>query len=153
MRARLTATNGSGEFTHKRATERFHAALASLAEILVFVALGLTIELADVLHWKVGGYALILAVFLGFVARPIVIVPLLMLADLRWGERLFVAWAGLKGAVPILLAAFAVISHVDQAGRIYEIVFVVVVFSVVVEGSLVPAVARRLGVEIRAEGT
>lgn len=143
---------GSGEFTHKRATERFHAALASLAEILVFVALGLTIELADVLHWKVGGYALILAVFLGFVARPIVIVPLLMLADLRWGERLFVAWAGLKGAVPILLAAFAVISHVDQAGRIYEIVFVVVVFSVVVEGSLVPAVARRLGVEIRAEG-
>ena len=53
-------------------------------------------------------------------------------------------WSGLKGAVPILLAALAVIGGVDDSGEIYEIVFVVVLFSVLVQGSLVPAVAERL---------
>jgi cell volume regulation protein A len=141
---------GGADFTAKRDTERFHAALASLAEIVVFVALGLTVDLADLGHFRVGGYGLLLAVFLGFVARPAVILPLLAPAHLRAGERLFVAWAGLKGAVPILLAAFAVLAKVDEAARIYLIVFVVVIFSVVVQGSLVPAVAARLGVRMVA---
>jgi cell volume regulation protein A len=139
---------GDADFTAKRDTERFHAALASLAEIVVFGALGVTVDLADLGNFRVGGYGLLLAVFLGFVARPAVILPLLAPAHLRWGERLFVAWAGLKGAVPILLAAFAVLETVDEAGRIYLIVFVVVIFSVVVQGSLVPAVASRLGVSM-----
>ena len=52
------------------------------------------------------------------------------------GERVFIAWAGLKGAVPILLAAFAVVASVSEAPRIYLIVFVVVIFSVVGQGSL-----------------
>ena len=141
---------GDADFTAKRDTERFHAALASLAEIVVFVALGLTVDLADLDRFKVGGYGLLLAVFLGFAARPAVILPLLAPADLRWGERLFVAWAGLKGAVPILLAAFAVLEQVDEAQRIYLIVFVVVVFSVAVQGSLVPWVGSRLGVRMVA---
>jgi cell volume regulation protein A len=139
---------GSRDFTHKRETERFHGALASLAEIVVFVALGLTVDLTDIGTWKVGGYALLLALFLAFVARPVVVLALLAPADLRRGERLFIAWAGLKGAVPILLAAFAVVAAVDQANRIYLIVFVVVIFSVVVQGSLIELVARRLGVPI-----
>jgi cell volume regulation protein A len=141
---------GGADFTAKRATERFHAALASLAEIVVFVALGLTVDLADLDSFRIGGYGLLLAVFLGFAARPAVILPLLAPAHLRWGERLFVAWAGLKGAVPILLAAFALLENVDEAKRIYLIVFVVVIFSVVVQGSLVPAVAARLGVRMVA---
>jgi len=141
---------GGADFTAKRDTERFHAALASLAEIVVFVALGLTVDLADLGNFHVGGYGLLLAVFLGLVTRPAVILPLLAPAHLRWGERLFVAWAGLKGAVPILLAAFAVLEKVDEARRIYLLVFVVVIFSVVVQGSLVPAVAARLGVRMVA---
>ncbi len=141
---------GGADLTAKRATERFLAALASLAEIVVFVALGLTVDLADLGNSHVGGYGLLLAVFLGFAARPAVILPLLAPAHLRWGERLFVAWAGLKGAVPILLAAFAVLEKVDEARRIYLLVFVVVIFSVVVQGSLVPAVAARLGVRMVA---
>ena len=141
---------GGADFTAKRATERFHAALASLAEIVVFVALGLTVDLADLDSFRIGGYGLLLAVFLGFAARPAVILTLLAPAHLRWGERLFVAWAGLKGAVPILLAAFALLENVDEAKRIYLIVFVVVIFSVVVQGSLVPAVAARLGVRMVA---
>jgi cell volume regulation protein A len=88
----------------------------------------------------------VLAVLLGFVVRPLVVTPLLLPAKLSHGERLFVTWAGLKGAVPILLASLAVVAGTDQAPEIYGIVFVVVLFSVVVQGSLVPTVAARLGV-------
>jgi cell volume regulation protein A len=63
------------------------------------------------------------------------------------GERLFVIWGGLKGAVPILLAAYALAAHVRGGERIYETVFVVVLASVVLQGSTIPYVARRLGVE------
>jgi cell volume regulation protein A len=73
---------------------------------------------------------------------------LLLPVRLRHGERLFVMWSGLKGAVPILLAALALIGGVDDGRAIYEIVFVVVLFSVLVQGTFVPAVARRLGVPI-----
>jgi cell volume regulation protein A len=139
---------GSADFVAKRETERFHAALANLAEIVVFVALGLTVTLADVWRWNVGGYALVLAVVLALVARPAVVLALLAPARLRWEERVFVAWAGLKGAVPILLAAFAVLAGVRDAERIYLMVFVVVMFSVVIQGSLIATVARRLGIPI-----
>jgi cell volume regulation protein A len=139
---------GDRDFAEREETERFHAGLSSLAEIVVFVALGLMIDLGSLLHGDTGGDGLILALVLAFVARPLVVLPLLRLADFRWGERLFVTWAGLKGAVPILLAAFVVVADVEGAERIYAIVFVVVMFSVVVQGSLVPTVAGRLGVEM-----
>jgi potassium/hydrogen antiporter len=61
-------------------------------------------------------------------------------------ERLFVIWSGLKGAVPILLAALALIEGVEDGAAIYEIVFVVVLFSVLVQGTFVPAAASRLGI-------
>ena len=63
-------------------------------------------------------------------------------------ERNFVLFAGLKGAVPILLGSFLVAAHVPGAERLYGIIAVVVVFSVVVQGSLVPAVARLLRVPV-----
>ena len=73
--------------------------------------------------------------------RPLVVGPLLLPVRLDWGERLFVVWSGLKGAVPILLAALALIGGVDDGQQIYGIVFVVVLFSVLVQGTLVPFVA------------
>jgi cell volume regulation protein A len=139
---------GRANLTAKHESERFHAALASLAEIVVFVALGLTIDVTDLAHVDVGGYGLLLAVILAAVARPAVVLPILAPSDLQWGERLFIAWAGLKGAVPILLAAFAVLGQIEDADRLYLIVFVVVIFSVAVQGTAVPAVAARLGVQM-----
>jgi len=64
-------------------------------------------------------------------------------------EKIFVMWGGLKGAVPILLAAFALRAGVGHAQAIYEIVFVVVLASVVVQGGTIPSVAGRLGIEMR----
>jgi cell volume regulation protein A len=112
------------------------------------VALGLTIDLTSLgARTWIDGFVLVL--LLAFVARPLVVGLLLVPARLRLGERLFVMWSGLKGAVPIFLAAFAILAQVDDAAKIYGIVFVVVLFSVLVQGSSVPLVARACGVPIR----
>jgi cell volume regulation protein A len=132
----------------KAEIEVFQEALSTLAEVVVFVALGLTISLGALgpARWAEG---LAVAAFLALVARPVIVGALLAPARLRTGERLFVMWGGLKGAVPILLAAFAVGEHVNGSTRLYEIVFVVVLASVVVQGGTIPLAARRFGVEMR----
>jgi cell volume regulation protein A len=139
---------GDAEFPRRIEVRHFHSALADLGELAVFVALGLTINLGFILSGALWWQGLVLAVLLGFVVRPLVVTPLLLPSQLSRGERLFVTWAGLKGAVPILLASLAVVGGADQAPEIYGIVFVVVLFSVVVQGTLVPIVAGRLGVSM-----
>jgi cell volume regulation protein A len=92
---------------------------------------------------------LLIALLLTFVIRPAVVVALLAPVRLARGEKLFVAWAGLRGAVPILLAAFALLEGAPDARRIYGLVFVVVMFSVVVQGTLVQTIARLTGVPMQ----
>jgi cell volume regulation protein A len=134
---------------YKAEIERFHTSLASLAEIVVFVALGLTIDITELAEENVWLDGLLLAILLALVARPVVVWPLVLLTRLRRSERLLVMWGGLKGAVPILLASLALLEGVDEAGRIYDIVFVVVAFSVIVQGTSIPWVAGRLGIPMR----
>jgi cell volume regulation protein A len=126
----------------------FSNPLASLAEIAVFVALGLTVALTSLSGrtWVEGA---VLTLALAVVARPVTIMVVLAGARFTWAERAFMAWSGLKGAVPILLAAFAVLEHVNGAKRIYNVVFVVVLLSVICQGTFVGHVARRLGVSVR----
>ena len=130
--------------------ESFHSSLAGLAEIGAFVALGLSIgaygDLGDADVWVQG---LVLAALLAFVARPLAVWPLLQLARLTGGERVFIVWAGLKGAVPILLGALALLGGVEDASKLYGIVFVVVLFSVVVQGGSLAYVAKRTRVVFR----
>jgi potassium/hydrogen antiporter len=133
---------------YKGEIERFHNALASLGEIVVFVALGLTITFDELEASNVSD-GLLIALILAFVARPLAAGALLVPFRLRWGERLFVMWGGLRGAVPILLAAFVLLAGIDDGQRIYEIVFVVVAFSVIVQGSTIPFVAAKLRIRMR----
>jgi cell volume regulation protein A len=142
---------GGMRVPYKAEIERFHLALASFAELAVFVALGLTlrVDAIDPRDWVAG---LALFVVLALVIRPLVVVALSIGTSLSRAERAFIAWCGLKGAVPILLAAFAVVSRVPDAERIYAIVFIVVFASVAVQGTLVPYVAHRLHIAIRVRG-
>ncbi|HEX3290927.1 MAG TPA: cation:proton antiporter [Gaiella sp.] len=128
----------------------FNSALSDLGELAVFVALGLTVDLTSIADEGLWWRGLVLAVLLGFVIRPLVAGSLLATIDLSWGERGFVVWSGLKGAVPILLASLAVVGGTEYATEIYGIVFVVVLFSVVVQGSLVPTMAARFGVPMKS---
>jgi cell volume regulation protein A len=139
---------GDERTPHREETERFFTSLASLAEIVMFVALGLTIELSS-LGGDVWADGVVLAVVVALVARPIVVGVLLLPTQLRIGERLFLMWGGLKGAVPIFLAAFAILAGVEHAQRLYGIVFVVVALSVVVQGTSIPFAASLAGVPMR----
>jgi potassium/hydrogen antiporter len=140
---------GDARAPFKGEIERFQGTLASLAELIVFVALGLTIELGSLDEQDIWLDGTLFAFLLAFVVRPLVVGVLLAPARLTRGERIFIAWSGLKGAVPILLAAFVILGGVSEGERIYGIVFVVVAFSVLVQGSLVPNVARACNVPIR----
>jgi cell volume regulation protein A len=144
---------GDADVPFREEIERFHTSLASLAEVVVFAALGLTIDLTDILSSTRVLEGLALAAILALIARPLAVGPLLLPVRMRRNERLFVIWCGLRGAVPILLAAFALLADVDDARRVYEIVFVVVAFSVLVQGSSVPFVAQRLGIRMRSIST
>lgn len=139
---------GDARLPFKGEIERFQVSLASLAELTVFVALGLTIDLGSLStrDWLEG---LAIALVLGLVVRPAVVAATLARADLARNEKAFIAWSGLKGAVPVLLAAFGLIGHVDDGQRIYGIVFVVVLVSVLGQGTLVPWVAQKLRVPMR----
>lgn len=141
---------GDLDVPFKREVEIFQEGLAALAEIVVFVALGLTIGISSIGVARFGE-GLAVAVFLALLARPLVAGTLLVPVRLTVGERLFVVWGGLKGAVPILLAAFALAADVHDARRIYQVVFVVVLASVLVQGSTIPFAARRLGVQMRRQ--
>jgi potassium/hydrogen antiporter len=142
---------GDARAPFKDEIERFGGALASLAEITVFVALGLTIQVQELGEENIWRDGILLALLLAFVARPLVVAVLLAPVRLTHGERVFVAWSGLKGAVPILLATFAILAEVEDGDRIYGIVFVVVAFSVLVQGTLVPFVGRRCGIAVESE--
>ena len=137
---------------YKGDIERVHASLASLGEIVAFTVLGLSVSLRtlpDGHAWQIG---LGLAVLLTFVIRPALLGLLLIPVRLRPGERIFILWSGLKGAVPILLGTFVLTSGRPGTTRIYDIIFVVVAFSVTVQGTLVPLVARwcRVPMRVRA---
>ncbi len=140
---------GGERAPYQREIARFHSALASLGEIVAFVLLGLTIQLRTVPHGDALLIGLVLAVLLAFVVRPILVGVVLIPVRLGARERAFVLWSGLKGAVPVLLGTFIITSGQQDATRMYNIIFVVVLFSVIVQGGLVPAVARRLGVPMR----
>ena len=140
---------GDERLPYKGEIERFSGSLASLAELVVFLLLGLTIPLGSLpaRTWLEG---IALAAGMALVARPLVVALTLGRARLTRGERGFIAWSGLKGAVPILVAAFAVLDGVDDAAHLYGVVFVVVLVSVAVQGTLVPYVANRFRVPMRA---
>jgi potassium/hydrogen antiporter len=140
---------GDTRAPYKRDVERFASGLASLAEIVAFTVLGLSIPASDAVGHGHLWHGLVLAVLLVLVIRPVFVGLVLAPVRLRRGERAFVLWAGLKGVVPILLGTYAVVEGAPEATTIYAVVFVVVLLSVVVQGGLVPTLARVWGVPMR----
>ena len=137
---------GSARIPAKQTVVVFHQGLAWVAQIAMFLALGLLVfpsQLDDV--W-VEGTAL--ALLLVFIARPLSAALATAFDRFTAGERLVLGWAGLRGAVPVVLATFAVIEGVPegQSREFFNIVFFAVVISTLVQGTTVEWLARRLGV-------
>jgi len=135
---------GDARAPYKVEMQRFHGALASLGEIVAFVILGLTVDVSTLLRADVWVRGIVLAVLVGFVIRPCIVGACLLPVRLRPAEKVFVMFAGLKWAVPILLGEMLRVAHVPGAERLFGGVVVVVVFSVVVQGGATPLVARWL---------
>jgi cell volume regulation protein A len=140
---------GDARAPYKREIERFTAGIASICEIVVFAVLGLSISLRDVLASGELWVGLALAGLLILVVRPVLVGLLLWTIRLNPGERAFILWAGLKGAVPILLGMFILSSGAPRATQVYSIIFIVVLVSVVVQGGLVPLFATLFKVPMR----
>lgn len=121
----------------------FQDGVAWLAQVVMFVTLGLLVfpsELPDVV-WP----GLAITAVLMFVARPLsVVLCLLPFRRFDWPAILFVSWAGLRGAVPIVLATFPIVAGVPGAQTIFNIVFFVVVTSSIIQGTTLGALARAL---------
>ncbi len=135
---------GSGRIPAKQTVTVFHQGLAWVAQIAMFLALGLLVFPSDLDNVWVEGTAL--ALILVFVARPLPAFLAVAFDRFSAGERLVLGWAGLRGAVPVVLATFPVIDGVEHSREFFNIVFFAVVLSTLLQGTTVEWVARKLGV-------
>ncbi|MGQ0662202.1 MAG: potassium/proton antiporter [Pseudomonadota bacterium] len=125
---------------------RFHDGLAWLAQIVMFLLLGLLVTPRELVPTLGGELAVAAALIV--VARPVAVWLSLLPFRFTWREQAFVAWVGLRGAVPIFLASIPVIADVPRGMTYFHIAFVVVLASLVVQGWTVTQAARLLGLEL-----
>ena len=133
---------GNGNFLKKKSLVLFHDGLAWLMQILMFLAMGL-IVLPHWL-WQVAPIGIAWALFIVFVARPLSVGLCLLPFKFSLREKLMISWGGLRGAVPIILATYPLTTNVPQAQLIFHLVFFVVFVSVLLQGTLMSFVAKRL---------
>ena len=133
--------SGSTPSRYRRQLAAFHEGLAFVAQVALFIVLGLLVFPGQLSRVALSGLAL--AFLLMLVIRPIAVSVSTAFSDFNSRERLLLGWAGLRGAVPIVLATFVLSSDVPEANRIFNAVFFVVVVSVIVQGTTLERVAGR----------
>src|SRR3954454_6388817 len=142
---------GNSALPHRGGVRSFAEGTGLLAQIGLFVLLGLYASPARLPAAVVP--ALIAGVVLLALARPLSVLVAATPFRMPWREQAFLSWAGLRGAVPIVLALIALIEGAPGAQPLFDVVFVLVVLLTLVQGTTLPFVARRLGVARRAEPT
>jgi cell volume regulation protein A len=136
---------GNGPLPYRSGLMRVHDALAWLAQIGMFLILGLLVFPSGL--FEVAGSGLAIALLLAFVGRPLVVALCLVPFRYPWRETAYIGWVGLRGAVPIVLATYPVLVGAPGADRIFHLVFFIVVVNALVPGGTVAAVTRRLGLQ------
>ena len=135
---------GSADIPAKRTVTAFHEGLAWVAQLAMFLTLGLLVFPADLdeVAWR----GTLLALVVVFVARPLATALVTGGSGFSMREKGLLGWAGLRGAVPVVLATFPVTQGIPQSETFFNIVFFAVLLSTVLQGSTIDVVARRLGV-------
>ncbi|HSF66339.1 MAG TPA: potassium/proton antiporter [Nitrospiraceae bacterium] len=129
-------------FTHQQSILRFHDGLAWMMQVTMFLVLGLQVYPSRLL--PIAGVGILVSLFLIFVARPACVHTALAFSPISFREQTLVAWAGLRGAVPIILATFPFLAGVQQADTIFHLVFFISLSSVLMQGTAIPWIRRML---------
>lgn len=140
---------GNAKLPHWPATRGFAEGLGWIAQIGMFVLLGLLVTPHDLLDdiWP----ALVIGLALTVVARPLAVLVALLPFRMPWQEKALMSWAGLRGAVPIILATIPMVNGVENSTKIFNIVFVLVVVYTLIQGPTLPWLARKLRLGDSAE--
>lgn len=141
---------GNSELPHRAATRSFAEGMAWLAQIGLFVMLGLLLSPGRITAEAVG-IAFAAGLFLTLVARPLSVFVAAALQPMRLPELAFISWAGLRGAVPIVFATIPLAEGVTDAAKLFDVVFVMVVIYTLLTAPTLPLVARVLKVARRSE--
>ncbi|MEX0619761.1 MAG: potassium/proton antiporter [Pseudohongiellaceae bacterium] len=137
---------GNSPLPHSSDIHRFHDGMAWLSQVGMFLMLGLLITPSQIQPILLPGLGIAFGLIL--IARPVAVI--LSLAPFRfpWREQAFISWCGLRGAVPIILALFPSLANLDQTEVYFELAFVVVLVSLVVQGWTIAPAARLLGLNL-----
>ena len=142
---------GSSAIPASRTIAAFHDGVAWVAQLAMFLTLGLLVFPSALPEVAVEGLAL--AVVLALVARPLASLAATPFSRFSAAERVLIGWVGLRGAVPVVLATFPVIAGVPGSEEFFDIVFFAVVVSLLAQGPTIEPLARRLGLTVEGAGT
>lgn len=138
-------TMGNIRFTFKKALTQFNEGVSWLMQVSLFTVLGFMVSPKEMIQPIQLTTGLTLALLLLFAARPLAVWICMLGSKFTVRERLFVSWVGLRGAAPIMLATFPLAANVPNARMIFNLVFFIVLASILIQGSTLMPLARRLG--------
>ena len=138
---------GNHKIVHKRTVVTFFDGVTWLVQIIMFIMLGLLIDIKELISPGTLLLGLATALFMTFIARPVA-VQLCMLPFKQFSRkaRAYVGWVGLRGAVPIIFATYPLVDNVPHADLIFNVVFIVTIISLTLQGTTVSGMANALGV-------
>ena len=157
-------TMGNSRYNYKKSQIRINNGLAWLMQVAMFTVLGMLVNLSDLIAVPADGWyksvwlrGLLLAMVLMFVARPAAVFLCLIKSQFSIRERLLVSWVGLRGAAPIVLATFPLAAHLsgngsESAGTLFNLVFCMVIASVLIQGRTLMPFARKLQLDSPLSG-
>ena len=135
---------GGREFLYKYSLQKFHEGFAWLMQITMFLVLGLLVDPSDLIDFSVIGAGLLISCALMFLARPVAVFIGSMFSKFNVREKLFISWTGLRGAVPIILATYPLTNGHPQAMYMFNVIFFVVLTSVLIQGKTLAFAAKLL---------
>ncbi len=141
---------GNSKFVHKRTSMRFMDGLAWMSQILLFLTLGLLVNPLELLSADVLIPGLIISFFIIIIARPLTVyLCLIPFKQISKRDKAFVSWVGLRGAVPIIFAILALAADVPHARWLFNIVFIITLVSLILQGTFLNLVASWLKLSIK----
>lgn len=140
---------GNSVLAHKKTLVMFYDGFAWLMQVVMFLALGLLVNPSEMIPYI--GIGLAVSFFLMLVARPVASIIALLPFKMPFKDQVFVSWCGLRGAVPIVFATFALLADIPVANEIFVIVFFVVLTSMLIQGTTFVKFGRKLGLTKKEE--